>query len=120
MNNLDYLSRYVTYYLTDAFRFRPAARLSPYQYDVLTYALTSRLACPRVPRPGDVVWVRPLDQALLPWDRSTWRRHDVEAVGSKDGIELECVLEDGQVLTRAHYHQTWRFDEKHGPKEVLS
>lgn len=120
MNNLEY-ERYCSLFYQGLRRFDHRAPLmSAYDYDVTVYALTSRLACPRVPRPGDVVWVRPLDQALWPWDRSTWKRHDVDAVGSLDGFELECVLDDGQVLTRAHYHQTWRFDEDHGPREVLS
>lgn len=118
MRNVEYSLAHVEYW--GKLRFNPHARLTPQDFEIVTYALLARLSCPRLPRPGDVVWIRPLEQANRPWAESRWTRHDVDGVGMKNGIEVECTLDDGTVLTRAHYHQTWRFDADHGPKEVLS
>lgn len=118
MNNHEYLIKNATRWRD--LHFKPNARLSPTDFEIVTYALTARLVCPRLPHPGDVVWVRPLEQATRPWAESKWTRHDVDGVGMKNGVEVECTLDDGTTLTRAHYHQTWRFDADHGPKEVLS
>lgn len=87
-------------------RFNPTPRLTPQDFEIVTYALIARLACPRVPRPGDVVWVRTMDEARRPWREVSGRRHDVNGVGVKNGVEVECTLDDGTVLTRAYYNQT--------------
>jgi hypothetical protein len=100
--------------------FNPQACLSRQDFEIVVYALSARLLTPRFPRPGDVVWVRPFEEATWPWAESKWIRHDVDGVGMKNGVEVECTLDDGTILTRAYYHQTWRFDVDHGPKEVLS
>lgn len=101
-------------------RFNPCPRLTTQDFDIVVYALIARTLAPRLPRPGDVVWVRPLKEASWPWAESKWIRHDVDGVGTKNGVEVECTLDDQTILTRAYYHQTWRFDADHGPKEVLS
>jgi hypothetical protein len=102
------------------FKFCPTPRLREEDLELIIYARASQLRCPRLPRPGEAVLTRAVEDALAqrPWSFKAW--HAVVAVGELNGVSVEALLDDGTVVRPGLYGQTWRWVDGQGPAEVLS
>jgi len=102
-------------------KFFPGPAIHEEKYIMILVALGKRIASPRLPRLGERVLTRPMEdaQAELAWEVSTWTEHYVVGVGSIDGEPVHALLEDHQIVERPFHGHTWRFVPGDGPKEEL-
>jgi hypothetical protein len=119
MNNFEYLQRHHLSMTDGIMKFNPVPTLSTKEFDTIVVSLSWRLLCPRLPRPGEKVLVRPLADAYndVPRDVSDWTLCRVVDVEEKWGVPLEAITERHEALRRSTYLHGWMYAPNYGPGE---
>jgi len=115
MINFEYELTYHAQIASGAFRFQPVPSLCLKVFEAITYALCHRLLCPRLPRLGEAVRMKPGEVTEWRGDAAAWPERVVVAVGTQAGVPVSAHLDDGGVVVRGEYLFRWQFAPGSGP-----
>jgi hypothetical protein len=76
-------------------------------------ALGSRAACPRLPRLGEHILTRSIEEAGISREASIWVDELVSEEGHYNGVHTESRVPSNRTIVRGTFRGIWVYPDKH-------